>query len=292
MTDLGSAHPTWFHKAVDACFVPSDAVREIALGCGLRPAQIRQYGLPVRENFWQASDKTSASDQTARSLGLRPDKKTVLIVGGGAARRPPPSRRPHRTSPLLSQPHRPLHPPAGDGMGALGNIVDAISKRVGEASPGDVQVVAVCGKNAALREKLQKRAAAGEWPGVEVNVMGFVKKMSELMEVADCLVTKAGPGTIAEAAIRGLPTMLSSYLPGQEVGNVPYVTENGFGEYSKDPSKIAERVSAWLQDPELLARMKSSALACAAPDATHQIAKDLCEMIDVNMATHADPVAA
>ena len=46
--------------------------------------------------------------------------------------------------------------------------------------------------------------------------MGFVKKMSELMEVADCLVTKAGPGTIAEAAIRGLPTMLSSYLPGQE----------------------------------------------------------------------------
>ena len=177
-------------------------------------------------------------------------------------------------------------------MGALGNIVDAISKRVGEASPGDVQVVAVCGKNAALREKLQKRAAGGEWPGVEVNVMGFVKKMSELMEVADCLVTKAGPGTIAEAAIRGLPTMLSSYLPGQEVGNVPYVTENGFGEYSKDPSKIAERVTAWLQDPELLARMKSSALACAAPDATHQIAKDLCEMIDVNMATHADPVAA
>jgi len=89
VTDLGSAHPTWFHKAVDACFVPSDAVREIALGCGLRPAQIRQYGLPVRENFWQASDKTSASDQTARSLGLRPDKKTVLIVGGGAARPPP-----------------------------------------------------------------------------------------------------------------------------------------------------------------------------------------------------------
>ena len=38
--------------------------------------------------------------------------------------------------------------------------------------------------------------------------------------------------------------------------------------------------------------MKASALACAAPDATHQIAKDLCEMIDVNMATHADPVAA
>eukprot|EP00964_Phaeocystis_antarctica_P060790 scaffold36271_cov49-Phaeocystis_antarctica.AAC.5 len=29
---------------------------------------------------------------------------------------------------------------------------------------------------------------------------------------------QAGPGTIAEAAIRGLPTMLSSHLPGQEAG--------------------------------------------------------------------------
>ena len=145
-------------------------------------------------------------------------------------------------------------------MGALGNIVDAISKRVGEASPGDVQVVAVCGKNAALREKLQKRAAAGEWPGVEVNVMGFVKEDVGAHGGRRLPRHQGGAGDAAEAAIRGLPTMLSSYLPGQEVGNVPSSSENGFGE-SSSPSKIAERVSAWLQDPELLARMKSSALA-------------------------------
>ena len=45
----------------------------------------------------------------------------------------------------------------------------------------------------------------------------------------------AHPGTIAEAAIRGLPTMLSSHLPGQEAGNVPFVVGKGFGEFSKQP---------------------------------------------------------
>ena len=37
---------------------------------------------------------------------------------------------------------------------------------------------------------------------------------------ADVLVTKAGPGTIAEAAAVGLPVMVTSFLPGQEAGNV------------------------------------------------------------------------
>lgn len=30
VTDLGGAHPTWFNKGVDLCFVPSDQVHKIA----------------------------------------------------------------------------------------------------------------------------------------------------------------------------------------------------------------------------------------------------------------------
>ena len=46
---------------------------------------------------------------------------------------------------------------------------------------------------------------------------GFVSNMDEWMGAVDCIVTKAGPGTIAEAMTRGLPIMLSAFLPGQEV---------------------------------------------------------------------------
>ena len=60
-----------------------------------------------------------------------------------------------------------------------------------------------------------------------------------------CIVTKAGPGTIAEACCCGLPIMLSGYLPGQESGNVGHVVDGGFGAYSSDPSELAR--TAWLR---------------------------------------------
>lgn len=78
----------------------------------------------------------------------------------------------------------------------------------------------ICGKNEVVKRDLE----AAQWPdNSRVLVRGFVKNMDEWMGAVDTLVTKAGPGTIAEATIRGLPVMLSGYLPGQEEGNVPYV---------------------------------------------------------------------
>jgi len=243
VTDLGSAHPTWFHSGVDACFVPSDAVVRCAKAKGLKPKQLRKHGLPVRPAFWEAAPPRG---RLLRELGLSDGRKTVLIVGGG------------------------------DGVGSLKTIVEATASTLSKECPDGAQVVAVCGKNA----KVQSQLEAQQWGNVNVVVRGFVKRMSDYMEVADCLVTKAGPGTIAEAAIRGLPTMLSSYLPGQEAGNVPFVTASGFGEFSQDPSDIGRRVSAWIQDPAKLEEMAEAARAAATPQATQEIADELCAMLD------------
>lgn len=250
VTDLGSAHQTWFRPGADACFVPSDAVRAIALDNGMAQSQLRQYGLPVRKDFYAASDggedEGEAHEALAARLGVDSARKTVLLVGGG------------------------------DGVGSLGDIVEATAARLGAACRDEAQMVVVCGKNAALREQLQAR----RYEGVAVRVEGFVANMPEWMAVADCLVTKAGPGTIAEAAIRGLPTMLSSYLPGQEAGNVPFVTDGGFGSYAAEPEEIARGVSEWLRQPQLLEQMSGAARTAAKPQATRQIASDLLAMLD------------
>ncbi|KAK6116972.1 hypothetical protein DH2020_049347 [Rehmannia glutinosa] len=68
-------------------------------------------------------------------------------------------------------------------------------------------------------------------------VKGFVTKMEECMGACDCIITKAGPGTIAEAMIRGLPIILNGYIAGQEAGNVPYVVQNGCGKFSLSRNK-------------------------------------------------------
>jgi len=43
--------------------------------------------------------------------------------------------------------------------------------------------------------------------------------MNEWMYACDAIVTKAGPGTIAEAMICGTPILLNGYIPGQ-VGHI------------------------------------------------------------------------
>lgn len=81
-------------------------------------------------------------------------------------------------------------------------------------------------------------------------VLGFVPNIDEYMSAADILVTKAGPGSIAEAMIKGLPCLLTSFVPGQEEGNVDFVTEARAGEFvdELDPWKVAEKVAEWFQD--------------------------------------------
>jgi len=44
---------------------------------------------------------------------------------------------------------------------------------------------------------------------MHMDVQGFVNNMSEYMLACDCIITKAGPGTIAEALICGRPILLN-----------------------------------------------------------------------------------
>lgn len=90
---------------------------------------------------------------------------------------------------------------------------------------------------------------------------------------------QAGPGTIAEAAAAALPVVVTSYLPGQEAGNVHFVVENGFGTLRKKPAAIADVVSRWLQSPALLRKMSMNARAVAMPEASGAIAHDIAEML-------------
>ena len=108
---------------------------------------------------------------------------------------------------------------------------------------------------------------------VNVVPLSFVKNMAEWMVAADVLVTKAGPGTIAEAAALNLPIMLTSFLPGQEAGNVDVVLSAGFGVFCKTPSKVSSSVVSWLKDPKLLETMSKNSERIAAPKAAEHISQ-------------------
>lgn len=65
------------------------------------------------------------------------------------------------------------------------------------------------------------------------------------------------------------------FVPFQEAGNVPYVTDNNFGLYRKNPTEIAHEVSDLLADKEKLETMGKNARSMGRPHATLDIARSL-----------------
>jgi len=112
---------------------------------------------------------------------------------------------------------------------------------------------------------------------VSVVGLGFVTKMADLMVAADVLVSKAGPGTIAEAAALSLPVLLTSFLPGQEEGNVDFVVNGKFGSFIADtnPADVAEEVAKWLIDENKMSQLSKAAKENGAPNAARDIVKSI-----------------
>ena len=244
VTDLASFHRGWFHAQAQRCFVASEAAAAAARSHGLQPRRIRLLGLPVRSAFAELLPDRAAA---RAKLGLADAAFTALLVGGG------------------------------EGMGPVAAIAHAVARRLAAAGT-DAQLVVICGRNDRLRRALQQ----ADWP-LPVHVYGFVEDMQEWMTAGDCIITKAGPGTIAEALICGLPILLSGFVPGQEEGNVPFVVENGVGAYCDAPDGIAAIVSGWSSSGEM-DRIADRARSLGRPQAANDIVDEIAGLLDAESA--------
>ncbi|KAJ8767895.1 hypothetical protein K2173_020835 [Erythroxylum novogranatense] len=243
ITDLNSCHPTWFHPGVNRCYCPSKEVAKRAALDGLDESQIRVFGLPIRPSFARA---VISKNELRAELEMDPDLPAVLLMGGG------------------------------EGMGPVGKTANALGKSLQDKESGKPigQLIIICGRNKVLKSALESE----NWK-IPVKVRGFETRMEKWMGACDCIITKAGPGTIAEALIRGLPIILNDYIPGQEKGNVPYVVENGAGVFKRSPKETAGIVTEWFSTKkDELKTMSENALKLAQPEAVFDIVKDIHEL--------------
>jgi 1,2-diacylglycerol 3-beta-galactosyltransferase len=179
-----------------------------------------------------------------QKFGWALDKPTILLVGGG------------------------------EGMGPLTETAIAIDE-----SGLDVNLVIIAGRNAKLKAELEARA----WDN-PVHIYGFTKDMPGLMTASDVLVTKAGPGTIAEALIASLPIILYSKLPGQEDGNVRFVESVGAGVWAPEPLQVVRTLTRWISRPHERLKVVENCRLAARPDASRRIARILGEQIGLGEA--------
>jgi 1,2-diacylglycerol 3-beta-galactosyltransferase len=175
-------------------------------------------------------------------LGWPQDKTVILLVGGG------------------------------EGMGPL----EDISKEINNSNL-DVALVVITGRNKKLKQKLE----AMEW-SIPARIYGFVKEMPDFMRASDILLTKAGPGTISEALIAGLPIILYHRISGQEEGNVSYVIDEGAGVWAPEIKDIIDTLRFWLENPSKRGEAVENALRLARPNASREIAREIAHLVDLH----------
>ena len=187
-----------------------------------------------------------------RQLGWSGDRATVLLAGGA------------------------------EGVGNLEQIAVAIDRA---QLPCDIAVVT--GRNHALADRLVRR----DWQNT-VHIYGFVANFAQMLRAASMLVTKAGPGTISEACASGCPLVLSGAIPGQETGNVPFVTDAGAGIWAPSPLAVTAALHAWLvgrDAPAALRRASTAALRLATPRAASHAAAEVLYVADAAQEQRASP---
>ncbi|MFI5246384.1 MAG: glycosyltransferase, partial [Gemmatimonadales bacterium] len=211
LTDLADYPPHfWIEERQRQYFIcGTDRARGQALGAGHPAERVFQVsGMILNPRFYDYAAEEPPGDRT--TLGLDPAIPTALMMFGG------------------------------EGSSEMLTIA-----RVLDASGMDVQLIAVCGRNAKLEVRLRSERLR-----IPMHVVGFTTEVARLMRMADLFIGKPGPASISEALEMGLPVIVdcnSGTIP-QERYNAQWVAEGGFGIAVRDfRREIAAAVSRMLE---------------------------------------------
>ncbi|HWQ15877.1 MAG TPA: glycosyltransferase, partial [Roseiflexaceae bacterium] len=235
VTDLVSLHASWADPEAELCIAPTAEAYARLRQQGMPESKLIHTGFPVHPKF---AIYEGTRREARAALAVAQEPFTVLLTSGGV------------------------------GSGNMGQAVRAL-----HAAYPELQLLAVTGRNVALRQELE---ALGFGP--HVHIYGFVDNMEQLMAASDIVVTKAGPGTLMEALVMRRPVIVTQAVGMQERGNIDFVLNHELGMFCPTTDRIAPAVGELMQ-PDTYAAM-AARLADAVPrDGAEQIARILLEQL-------------
>ncbi len=221
VTDPFTAHSVWFHeKNMELVVFSSKLRREAIERYGYKSEQVHSFPFILS----RAYEKPYSAEQlrAARErLDIPLDAKVILIAGGG------------------------------EGLKSADRLVAEFVRR----KRREILIV-VCGRNKILHRLVTLQASLSGMQNIRV--FKFVSFMPDLINISDCVITKAGASTTMEVLALGKPIIFSTYIRGQELGNMLYVVYNGAGWYIKKPSAIMDQAQRLLDEGELAESMQKN----------------------------------
>lgn len=226
LTDYADFPPHfWIEPGVDRVIAGSERAVEQALEAGLPPDRVtRSSGMVLHPRFYAAGGP-AAGEAARRELGIPEGAFVVMELFGGKG-----------SAEMV---------PLSEGL--LGR------------SP-DWHVIAVGGDNPPLLEELT-RVASGA--GGRLHPLGFTKRIADYLSASDVLVTKPGPGSLAEAFQQGVPVVVNCNartIP-QERFNAEMVRTHGLGRVVASVAEMPAAVADLVRDPAEWERVRASVRA-------------------------------
>ena len=219
LTDMADYPPHfWIERQDQYLICGTEKAVEQALAMGHAEDRVlRASGMILNPRFYELPPIDRPAER--RALGLDPDLPTGLLLFGG--------------------------------QGAM--VMETIVRKL-DASTLKLQIIAVCGHNQRLYERL--RSLRTRFP---LHTVGFTKEVPRLMQVSDFFIGKPGPGSISEAVFMKLPVIVTRNiftLP-QERYNTDWVREQGVGivaaKFDRDIVRSVEK----LLEPVTFAAMRA-----------------------------------
>ncbi len=226
-------HRLWVQPPTERYYTATEEGKAYLATWGVAPECVRVTGIPIRAAFRSPLDQPRAR----AACGLAPDGRVVLLLCGGF------------------------------GVGPAERYLRELL-----TLPTEVQPVVVCGRNEALRTRLETLA---QQAGRAARVIGYTDRMHEWMRAADLVVTKPGGLSTSEALACHLPLVVVNPIPGQESRNSDFLLENGAAIKVNNPRMLAYRVRALLDQPQRCRQLGEAAARLARPHAADTIVADV-----------------
>ncbi len=239
VTDF-DVHAMWLCHHYEQYFVAVDEARVYLEVLGIPPEKITVSGIPIDPVFALRKDK----QEMRRKHGLAPDRITILLSAGGF------------------------------GVGSMDGLFAALLNLKTRA-----QIVAVCGRNEELKERLTKMTTRiGSDAQVIIKPFGYTREMDELMTASDLVLGKPGGLTTSEALSKGLVFVIVNPIPGQEERNSDHLLEAGVGIRCNNLPTLAYKLDRLLSDQKRFAQMQRNTRALARPRAAMDIVRRIYEL--------------
>lgn len=218
-----------------------DRIEYIVIASELIAAEATRKGiakeklLPFGIPVQEKFGKHEDKQKTRQLLGLDADKFTILIMSGSM------------------------------GYGDMSEIVREV-----EQIDLDLQIICVCGNNKKAKEQIDEMTHQKP-----IYNFGFVTNVDELMDAADCIITKPGGITTSEALSKGLPMIMMNPIPGQEDRNVEFLLNNGVSMLVSKTAPLSDVIYQMFCFPERLENMRDNVGRVGKPKAT----ASLCDFV-------------